>query len=294
MRGLLKYVSDPETGKQYPIPAGGSDNEPAPEGQPEGTETEEDPPDPVGNEQEEEEEEIDYSHAKQFLEGIEDPEVLRQLDPYVRKWDAGVTRRFQELHSQLRPYQELGDPDTLNQAAQLYQIMQQDPKRVYEALKQAFDKEQQKGEASDPQQQQQQAEQTGGLPPDVQERFDKLEKVATWLASQYQTNQQKTQQQQEDEALEEYLGNLKTEFGDFNEKFVLSQMMAGMSGEDAVKEYQKLLKDASKQATPNAPQVLSGGGSVAREPIEPGKLSNKDTQALVAQLMEQSDQETKR
>lgn len=315
----VQFITDPETGRVYPIPAGGSDEPPA--GQPisggddmrsyfensGGEESQQTPattiPEDDGSQQEtqqqqpsEEQQQADFSLAQRYLDGIEDPEVLQKLDPYVRKWDAGVTRRFQELRSQLRPYQELGDPDELSQAAQLYQVMSQDPERVYNALAQALGKAQQEAQQREqtPEPQRQQGEQDHfELPPEVQERLDRYETVLNHLAKNHLESQQQTQQQREDAELEEYLTNLKTEFGDYDETYVLSQMMAGKSGEEAVKAYQSLIEQNARQVNQagEAPPVLSGGGSHAQQPINPGELSNKDTQSLVANLMAQAAKE---
>lgn len=316
----IQFTMDPETGRSYPIPAGGSGNE-APPGQPisggdemrsyfeEGSEEESQqtpattvPPEEGSQQQDQQEptqqQQADLSLAQRYLEGIDDPEVLEKLDPYVRKWDAGVTRRFQELRSQLRPYQELGDPDELSQAAQLYQVMSQDPERVYNALAEALGKAQQEAQQrgnETPEPQRQQGEQDHlELPPEVQERLDRYETVLNHLAQNHLESQKQTQQQREDAELEEYLSNLKTEFGDYDESYVLSQMMTGKSGEEAVKAYQSLIEQNARKVNQagQAPPVLSGGGSHAQQPINPGELSNKDTQSLVANLMAQAAKES--
>src|SRR6516164_6951134 len=88
----------------------------------------------------------EYSLAEGFLGRV--PQEHRSIiEPYVKQWDAGVTRRFAELHSQLQPYTELGDLETLQAAAGLAQMLEENPYQVYGILHQAL----MNGEMIDPQ-----------------------------------------------------------------------------------------------------------------------------------------------
>src|SRR5213078_3895076 len=76
----------------------------------------------------------DYSLANGFLERVS-PEHRAIVEPYVRQWDAGVTRRFQELHSQMAPYQELGaEPEQMQQALEIMEILNTNPWQIYGVL----------------------------------------------------------------------------------------------------------------------------------------------------------------
>ena len=60
-----------------------------------------------------------------FLKSV--PEEQRgALEPFVKQWDAGVTRRFQELQSQYAPYRSLldsgVDPTDVQNALQIYTL----------------------------------------------------------------------------------------------------------------------------------------------------------------------------
>lgn len=229
----------------------------------------------------------EYSLGHNFLQEV--PEEHRSiLEPYVKKWDAGVTRRFQDLHSQLSPYEELGaDPGDLSQAYQLYQLMEEDPQRVYEALRAQFEEQEELEEAAE-------SGQFQGLPPEIQQELQQQRQVLEALAE-FVTNQQRTaQESQEDQELDDYLGLLQTEFGEFDEDYVVAKMYRGMSGEDAVRAWKESVQKAANGGVvppPSLPPILSGGGVVPAEQQNLSKMPRKDVKNLVAQLMSQANQE---
>ena len=238
------------------------------------------------------EQEEDYALANGFLKNV--PEEHRSiLAPYVKQWDAGVQRRFQEIHSQYAPYQELGDPEELMQAAELYQVLQNEPERLYQALRQAGIGAEEAEEAvyGDD-------DEAGGgqfsLPPEFQQRIDRMESALTNIAQQFLSQQQQSQQYQEDEALDSYLNNLRTEFGDFDEEFVLSRMYAGESGEQAVQAWNEKIQEVLNQnggSQKHLPPVLGGGGSTPIEGQDVRKLPSKEVRNLITQVLTQAKQD---
>lgn len=238
------------------------------------------------DEVEEGEDEVDDDFnglASNFLADV--PEEHRAiLDPYVKKWDAGVTRRFQELHGRYKPYADLGgDPETLAQAYQIYQMLETDPKRVYELLAQEYGESVQSAESQNSETE----DALQGLPKEWVERVEKQEQILNAIAQHILSQNEMTKQQQEDVALETYLGNLKEEFGDFDEEYVLLKMSKGMEGPKAVKAYQKYVQDIlNKHAQkPRLPKVLSGGGAVASDAQSVTELSGSDIKSLVAKAL---------
>lgn len=303
----FSYVTDEETGRTYIIPAGGSG---------------EAPPAPVENQEQEEnvvdddddDDDVDDLNGEAFLNSIEEEELRQRLEPHVKRWDAGVTRKFQELHSQLKPFQELGQYEQLSEASQLYEILNNRPEDLYNALAQSLGYNVQQGQpgtqSQTPQQQQPggqqqrppQQGQTDGLtqqqyaqlPPQVQNQLQQHNQILTTLAEHY-LNEQKTQQQQEeDKALDDYLQNLKDEFGDYDEQYVLAKMSAGADGAKAVKQYQKELQKritaANAERAPSG--ILGGGGQVPQDNVNVNELGNNDVKKLVAGLMSQAQQES--
>ncbi len=244
----------------------------------------------------------------EFLDGIlaeVDPAHRPIIEPYLGKWNAGVTRRFQELHGELTPYKELGaDPETLANALSLMEQIDNDPQGVMAILQQAIE-EMNGGPQGQPGQQpqglpgQQAPGQEGQstLPPEfqqMQERFNTFETVLEAIASQIMDQRSTEAQAQEDQQLEEYLGLLKQEFGEIDEHFVIAKMMAGVDGAEAAKQYQALIQGQVNQRArsgANVPPVLGGGGSIPQGGKSVADASKKETKNLVASILAASRQQ---
>lgn len=233
------------------------------------------------------------SLANDFLSQI--PEEHREVvAPYVKKWDAGVTRRFQDIHSRYAPYKELGEVETLQKAQQVYELLTTQPEVLYELLADELGKIQEPDASTQAQQaQQSQPGQLPELPPQYQEKFNQMEKLLTTLAQHTLTEQQQVAQSQEDQQLEQYMGLLKEEFGEFDETFVLTRMLNGVEGPDAVKEFMQMKNSLLEQAQPQQQQpstpILSGGGAVPNEEVRMGDVPSKDVTQLVAGLLQQAE-----
>lgn len=239
--------------------------------------------------------------ASGFLERI--PEGDREtVGKYVKQWDAGVTRRFQELHGKYKPYEDLGDLETLQQAHQLYQLLDTEPERLYAALRETF------GDELEGATQQQNLENEGEIPPwfqehqgvlnELREGFEKQNEVLEAMANYILDQHKSTQAGTEDKELEEYLGLLQEEYGEFDEEYVLTKMYNGASGEEAVQAWKNMVQQHINQASQSEnglPPVLSssGGSAVARENAQRlGSVAGKDIRALVADVMSQANRES--
>lgn len=261
--------------------------------------------------------ESDYSLASSFLERV-NPEHRAIVEPYVKQWDAGVTRRFQELHSQYQPYTELGDVETVDAAVKLMQMVDTDPWKVYGVLHEALMGQepppgfgqQQQGAGLNGQQQSQQnpfgqqgqggleqqglsgADQ-GQLPEAVQQELSQLRNAVTVMAQHMLGQNQQQTQAEEDAQLDQYLTQLHEEFGDFDERYVLGRLHGGESVEDAIKGWNEAVETRAKaqlQKNGTVPHVLGGGGAPAGEGTTPKDLSRKDTQSLVANVLARAAQ----
>lgn len=251
---------------------------------------------PAGNQQQA------SDFANSFLSQV-DPAHRAIVEPYIQRWDAGVTRRFQDLHGQLQPFTQLGaDPQTLQQAYQLYQMIDNDPGQVISLLQELVGPA-----AGDPTgtqsvsgQQQVPSPAEGqvvppGLTPEIQAQLDKIpmfEQVLELLAGNTLQQQQTQQAAAEDAQLENYMGLLKQEYGQFDEDYVIAKMLAGMDGEQAVQAFQQSIQGGvnARAGRPNVPPVLGGGGSVPSTAQRITGASRKDTKGLVANILAASNQ----
>lgn len=248
------------------------------------------------------------SLANPFLAAVDETD-RETVAKYIDKWDANVQRRFAEKDQALRPYRELGDPETLSQAMQIFNLLQNSPEVLYQALSEQFGQQQQgispssQGPLNQPGNQNLQFQ---GLPDELsplapvfdqfgqrlnqyEHRFNQLGQTLDAVSKFLVTQHQQTQQAQEDQQIEQYFGLLKTEFGEFDEEYVISKMLAGMDGAEAVQQFKALVQQQvnANSTQPNVPTVLSGGGGAPQTQRRPEELSQAETRDLVASVLTQ-------
>jgi hypothetical protein len=236
------------------------------------------------------EEQIDPdSLASGFLKNV-DPADRPVIERYIKDWDAGVTRKFQSIHDQYRPYKDLGvDAPTVQRAVNLMNMLNSDPRNFYNLLRNEL------GEMVEPQPQTPPApvaepelpEWAAGLDPQFVSRFDRVEQMLTTLAQRYMDMNQATQQQQEDAQLDSYLKGLTQKYGEFDEQYVVAKMYQGMDGDAAVKAYQEFVSGVIEKhgGRRPAPVVLGNGAHpVGAKP--PSEMSSGEVKALVAQMLQ--------
>lgn len=245
--------------------------------------------------------EPDYSLASDFLQRVDEADRAT-VEKYVKQWDAGVTRRFQELHGQYEPYKALGEPEQLQQAIAVMQLLEEQPQAIYQillediqngaewaqALQQAGGQQQQQNSEGAPDA----SQSFQGLPPEVKAQLDEQQRILEQLAQIVVGDKTAQQQAAEDAALEQYMSNLKTEFGEFDENYVLALMEGGMDGAEAVKSFQSLLQQHINQAFSGqqVPVPLSGGGAPPQQQQKVTELGKRDVRDLVAGLMSATTQ----
>lgn len=228
---------------------------------------------------------------KEILDVI--PEELHDVvRPTLEKWDSGVNKRFQSLHSQYEPFKQFQDidPEALQLAVSLMQRIEDDPKGVYDLMGQTygFVTEQQGAEPE-----------MGTEDFDLDEQDDpRLAQELAQLRSEQEQlrlqNEQLLQAQQNEQAeleLEAYLEHLHDTQGDFDEDFVIALMANGIDGTQAVARFNDIISRASQQveeAPPQAPAVMGSSGTVPSRQIDPVALSGRETKDLVAQMLEQA------
>ncbi len=233
----------------------------------------------------------EYSLASPFLEKV--PAEHRPiLEPYVKQWDAGVSRRFQELHGKFKPYEELGaDPETLSQAYQIYQMLDTNPKQLYDLLAEDFG-----GEVGTPDESQNApGDQAPGIPQEWEQKFTKQQEILEALVEHVMSERTTQQESQEDQEFEQYLSMIKQEAGEDSqefEDFILAQLIANDGDANAaLQTWNSFKQSLINSAARPTPPVLSGGGSIPQESQSVKDLSKKDTVSFVADLLSQVNRE---
>jgi hypothetical protein len=219
------------------------------------------------------------------------------VTPVLQKWDKGVQSRFEQVQSQYAPYKQFLDngvnPNDIEVALGIAQQINGDPRQFYNALTEYL---QENGLLDD------QGQQDGYSPefdlgddtqygeqqedPRLQEFEQQQAAMANWILQQ---EQQRTEQQA-DQELDQELNQLQEKYGEFDMGYVLSLAVSGMPLEDAVNKYQQLVQQIQQSPTPGSmvPRVMSPGGGLPAENVDPTKMSSGDTKNLVAQMLASS------
>lgn len=242
----------------------------------------------------------EYSETAQgFLKGV-DPRDLPVVQKYLKPWDQQVNSRFREIHQQYEPFKRLGVPyEEVENAIKIVQLLDNDPRAVYEALGNEFGYGGQQqatpsptpavaagnggngaGSGASP---------YGDLPEAFVTEFGQMRDVVTALANEILKSRQESQKAQQDQQLEQHMTTLKQKYGQFDEDFVLAKMFQGKSGDQAVQEYQQfvqtVLNSQASRSRP-VPPIMGGGGAVPAG-VNPNELSRSDSKRLMAQMLEQ-------
>lgn len=234
------------------------------------------------------EEQVELS---EFAQGIlnQIPEDDRPtVGKYLNTWDSNVTKQFDKIHEEYRPFKDLGDYNQVQQAVQVARFLEQNPETVYKALHDEFGEkteQQPKGQGLGRQEQQQTQ---GQRDPE----FDELRNMVSTVAqSLIQMRDQRTEED-EDRQLDMALTDLRKKHGDFDEDYVLIKMMNnGGDGEAAVKDFKALQKayfagEKIPQTGLRPPPNLGSGGAMPSKTQDVAKLSNDDFNDLVAKYLQ--------
>lgn len=242
--------------------------------------------------------------ASGFLKNI--PQEHQQIvGQYLPQWQAGVTRRFQSLADEHRPWKDLGrDYDEVTSAIGIWDLLESDPKRVLDMLTEIGS---QNGWLNNPsgvtppppvgQPNLPGASVPSGLPPEWESKLSQIEKVVMALGQETINQREERTQAEQDRQLAGYMEFLHKTHGNFDDDFILSRLAAGIDGDTAVKQYtamvDQILQSHNGTGGRPTPRVLSGAGSVQvdRGP-DYAKMSNQDVrneiQARLAASAQQS------
>lgn len=221
------------------------------------------------------------------------PEDVRPLvEPIFKEWDTNVAKRLQGVHSEYEPYKPLFDewePEALSSALGLAQALEENPQEVIAQLAEAYGIDLGQGAASPQQSEPQAVEEDTSTEPD-DPRFQLLEALARTVIEEREQRSMAEAQAELDTVLE----GLRQQYGDYDENYVLSLIANEVEPEQAVAMFQQSVQQyAAKLNAPqaNAPTVLGQGGGYPSQQVDPATLSNKDTEALVAQMLRAANQQ---
>lgn len=217
------------------------------------------------------------------------PEDRRaELAPRIKERFDNFAQQFEPL----KPYSDLAKsgitPDHIGTALNVYTVLENKPREVYETLGQHLGLT---------------AQQTKEVVEEINEGADQGDPHLTRLQQQVEIlsqiilsqREQETQAQQAaevDAQLEKEMGALKKKYGDVDEEEILMRMAhKGLSAEEAYKEHEA--KVTAYRTKRPSPMLIGGGGTVPRRELDPTKLDNAQTKDLVTQMLQHAATERK-
>lgn len=218
-------------------------------------------------------------------------DVHSQVTPHFSKWDQNYQNSIQKVHSQYEPYKQIIDagfePDQINYAMSVLQAIETQPQEVLKALQAYIGEEEEQG----PDQSNTGSSET----PDWlnHPEFQRVNEMVNTMAQLLVQQREAEVQAQQDAEFEKELKAVKDKFGEFDEEWVLTKMIANenLELEDAVKAYKEFVTGLLAKARQPGPKVLGAGGSVPNSTLDPSKLDDKGKRSLVVQMLENAKQQ---
>lgn len=235
------------------------------------------------------------------------------LTPHFKEWDAnyqkGLEKTRSEVQAQYEPYQQFVenqiDPTQIQQSLELFQILESDPQRVYEALKGQFETEDTNAQGFGDD------EDYGYDPGAVQNspEFQQLQENFNALSEQIQTQQQEQQDQQiyeqELSNIQSTVENLAPQFEqqhgfemDRAEVLRIAIQNMEMNGTDldipaAAEEFAGIINRYRTPTPPpgqQTPSVMPASGGIPQANFDVTKLNEDQRQDLVAEMLRKAQQ----
>lgn len=241
------------------------------------------------------------SLADGFLKEIPDGD-RSIVAKYVKNWDGQVTNKFKAIREQYKPYKELGDINTAKQLRELQVRLQSDPVGTFKLMRDAlietygpdFDKDGEPampgfadeiddtddgGQSFDPQQ-------TGINDPNEQrllELQNELEEMRSWRDQQESSAREAAENKQLDGILQQ----MHTDYGAFDDSWILLQFANGATPEQAIQAWQQFTESiVGSSRTRPAPRIMGGQGGVPSNQVDVTKLAGRERRDVVKAFLD--------
>lgn len=184
-------------------------------------------------------------------------------------------------------------PDQANTALSIFNIIENDPRKVYETIGKHLGITPQQAQAAV--KEVEKTAEEAGIDPRIltmQQQIDTLAQIA--IGERQQSVAEKAIKEQ-DALLEKSLSDLKSKYGeDIDEEQIIMRMVHhDITPEQAYKDWSEMVTKI--RARRPAPILMgSGSGAIPSRAIDPTKLSNQDTKSIVAQMLQNASDESKK
>lgn len=225
------------------------------------------------------------------------------VTPELKSWDEKFQQQLQQVHSQYDPYkpfiEQQVDPEALQQAYDVYRLMNENPQFLYEQMGQyyGFSGQGQQEAGNNPQGENPEESTFDWNDPEVditqhpkfQELFENQQVLAQFLVQQ----QEQEKLAQAEQQVEEELATVKEKYPQLDELLIFQTATGGrMSLTQAAELLNHQYESMLAQSRQPAPRVFSAnGGLPAQQVPDPAKLDSKATKSLVADILARAHDE---
>lgn len=244
-----------------------------------------------------------------FLNDI--PEQDRDIvGKYVKQWDGNVTKQFQKIHENYKPYKDLGDLERLQIANEFFSRFETNPLEVYQIFRDGLveqfgedfenqmyqqdddgeEYEYEDGEYDDDDDDYEEVDLPDGVVQFLEQIGGSVQDLIDWKDSQEQSALEAQENEQLDNMLKEMHNTLLQGYklDEDDDDWLLIQMSKGREPQEAAQAW--INKFGGQQSPVPRPvaRILSGQGGVPNDQVDVSKLRGQQRKDIVAALLEQA------
>lgn len=249
------------------------------------------------------EQEVVSGPGNPFLSEVA-PDHRAIVAPYLQKWDANATKKFQEYSAKLKPWESIGmPPEEVQKYLNVARNLRERPEDVFRLMWTAFQDQYGDGfETELARILQIQLEEEQEMSEEYQQEYEQPGEEQVWRQNiendvneirQWRQEQAQLAQEQEQEAqLDELLTNMHTQLGDFDDDYMLLMLSRHNDVGKAVKAYNAFVQRSSQSTrTPRqVPKTMGGQGGVPNGQVDVNKLRGNDRRKAVEAFLESAGQ----
>ena len=205
---------------------------------------------------------------------------------YLKDWDGNVTKKFQSIHEEYKPYKDLGEVEALQEAMYYRSMLQDNPTQFVQMLTEAI-KESGMYEDDEVDDEVEEPQNTGSYAPEIEQRFGQMETMLGTMLQKFEQFQGGIQEQQQMAELDKELERMHSKYGDFDEDYVLLKIELGASPDQAIEAWnENIVKKYGSSTHKPAPVLPPTNGAVHQQnQVDPSKLSPTDRKAFGAAIL---------
>ena len=221
--------------------------------------------------------------AQNYLANV--PEEERPIaQKHILEWDKGFNRYAQGVQQQIRQYQELGDPQTLQTARSVYQRLIDDPQGVAEWLhQQGYTVKEANAAVQQAVNGQAQEEDPLLKHPKFQElnqKIDRYDRILGMLAEQNKTRAEQEEAEKADKELSDYMSAFPDK--KVPEKFILTYLNAGIIDPQRIaQEWNETIQGYTNDRHANQVPNIVGATSSPTPKQDPATMNTDQRQAAL-------------